>query len=1345
MISTIIYSLIFKVFDNDIDKWTAKIGVFGKSFNELGTAINNAFNSTIDNIDNFDENISFWESLKNNLMPKDGESLFKNSLGEIISQENIDSYIKELDLDSARDELETIFEWDSKISNKQATWQDYFDTLRDGSENYIPDLIKNTDDLSKLTGNDLVKANKAARTSAIAHNQALKQQTLSAKAGQLALKGLALVGNMLAGVVLSLAISELVKGIDYLINRQEKLKESLEDSVSKFESATSEVNNLKEEIETCGEKISDLQELADNGTISVSDEKELELLKETNKELERKLALKQAEQIQAQKEVLEDNKSNINQKVYSSYAGINSNGNFKKVSVGTELELALNEYEKYSKLLLETDVNSSLYKQLENGANIATKTINKMYESISPSIDAYDKLIEAGYELTDVEKTEYDNLRRLQDGYLLYNYNLNGTKEAFQGLNTEQQRNIILNRLLEQGLSDVQAQYVMDNISDDDLSDLWGKDFSFTPPEFTDYATAEEYGKAYAEAWLNGAQEIMSQNASGQIADLWDVESFTNTIKSYEEGYSKLISAQEEWDEAQSISADTFADLQENGLLEYIEITSEGLTINKDKLLENAQATKDKAVADLHAAMMSDLLNIALGNVDSVSEEAKTVIAELGDNTEEAGKQALNSVANWGTLGATITATMAAARGEDRGFNGVSDEQRAQMDAVYNYYTDLADKIGAIDITTPTRTSGKSGSKDTYVEAFEKELKSLQILRDRGEINEKEYLDRLKVLYEKYFKDRKEYLDEFKKYETEYLEGMESLYNSAISGIAKLYDKRIDGINKVKDALEEEKDAQLEALETQIEAKQEVIDGIQDEIDKMQEANDERKRQIDLQQKQYELERLQNQRTIMTYKNGQVVYETDTREIRNAREEVADAEFEIEIANKEKQISLIEKEIELLEKQKENVEDYYTKMIEQQEKLIESIEKQKSKWEELSEVREVAEAYSAIEQVFGDLGYSVEEVLNGSTGAFEDFKSKYLTILSEMDSNSSFGNGLTYAVDELDKSLSGIGNNTQGLDNLTSKMGEVANSVENVTNAISGVGAATAVDVNTSGGSTATSTASASTGSLKSAMDSQTQSALDGIDKQVQAYAGDENSLKSAIEDVTESIGTASKEGEEADPGTLIGASQVQYNVTNSIISDEITLFNNLKESIKGCVEQLREMSALMDKTGVSGSGNWKMMGTVPIYPYASGTTRAKKGLSIVGEESPELIEDTKGNLSLATKPTLLNMKGGEKVYNGDETRSMLTPLDESSLPYAMLMKSKSLLNTGILHSVDNTLSKQLNGTMSAIKSAQPMSQNVNLTIGDIQLQGVQDVNRLATAITNQLPNTLLQTMTKRK
>lgn len=86
----------------------------GKSFNELGTTINNVFKTYLDDIDNFDKNISFWDALKENLFSKD-DNWIKNSLGEIISKDNIDSYIEEIDLDSAKKKAKSIFDYSEDV------------------------------------------------------------------------------------------------------------------------------------------------------------------------------------------------------------------------------------------------------------------------------------------------------------------------------------------------------------------------------------------------------------------------------------------------------------------------------------------------------------------------------------------------------------------------------------------------------------------------------------------------------------------------------------------------------------------------------------------------------------------------------------------------------------------------------------------------------------------------------------------------------------------------------------------------------------------------------------------------------------------------------------------------------------------------------------------------------------------------------------------------------------------------------------------------------------------------------------------------------------------------------
>lgn len=233
--------MIFNTFNNDAEKWTSKIGMFGKSFDELRNSVNNSFKEIIDNIDNFDKDVSFWESLKNNLAPKDdsGKSFIRNSLGEIISQDNIDSYIKELDISSAKDIQKEILSIAEDVNAGNITWDDYFEIQEKTNNKYINETIKNTKDLSKLTAGDLVQANQKARSNVIAHNNALNQQTLSAKASKLALQGLALAGNMLVSMGISLVVSKAIEYFTELANTVNNTREAAEG----FSSSISEYNS----------------------------------------------------------------------------------------------------------------------------------------------------------------------------------------------------------------------------------------------------------------------------------------------------------------------------------------------------------------------------------------------------------------------------------------------------------------------------------------------------------------------------------------------------------------------------------------------------------------------------------------------------------------------------------------------------------------------------------------------------------------------------------------------------------------------------------------------------------------------------------------------------------------------------------------------------------------------------------------------------------------------------------------------------------------------------------------------------------------------------------------------
>lgn len=204
--------------------------------------------------------------------------------------------------------------------------------------------------------------------------------------------------------------------------------------------------------------------------------------------------------------------------------------------------------------------------------------------------------------------------------------------------------------------------------------------------------------------------------------------------------------------------------------------------------------------------------------------------------------------------------------------------------------------------------------------------------------------------------------------------------------------------------------------------------------------------------------------------------------------------------------------------------------------MIKNLENQKSKWEELADIQEIAEAYSAIEQVFGELGYSVEDVLNGSEGAFEDFKSKYIAIMSDMNQNTSFQEGLEYASGVAKESFGSIVNDSNDVKNALSEIGSVSTELEPVATAIENIG-------------TSSSTASTSTSQIANDMSTLNTNTtglsdnLNGISnalssmpeaEKFDAIANAFTNLGEAIKGVSNSLGV----GEEGTVGGLVGALQ---------------------------------------------------------------------------------------------------------------------------------------------------------------------------------------------------------------
>ena len=223
--------MIFKTFENnDVDKWTAKIGLFGKSFNDVIDSINKR-KLDIDNLMSSGLVSSYSDAKKqvgglfSYLYPK------KDIKSQLI---DVDTMYPKIDTSNVKEIKAEIIDMSKSVSDGKKTWQELFEASPVGKKHFAE--LGQQMEGQIITEEGLITANEKARDSALAHNNALKQQTLGAKAASMALEGLKYVGNMLASIALSAVISLAIKGLNNLVHAADNAKKSAEGFSSSFKS-----------------------------------------------------------------------------------------------------------------------------------------------------------------------------------------------------------------------------------------------------------------------------------------------------------------------------------------------------------------------------------------------------------------------------------------------------------------------------------------------------------------------------------------------------------------------------------------------------------------------------------------------------------------------------------------------------------------------------------------------------------------------------------------------------------------------------------------------------------------------------------------------------------------------------------------------------------------------------------------------------------------------------------------------------------------------------------------------------------------------------------------------------
>lgn len=219
--------MIFKTFNSDIDSLIYKIGIFGKSFGEVIDRINDR----------------------------------KADIDGLVLTEGIDK--KE-----AKKQVGSIWSYLSKDEHKDALTGEFtaFKELMEETGLGADELAKQVGGVSKSVL-DYAKSDDVAKLSTEGFKASIGNLSIGAKAGQVALKGLAVAGNMVAGILAGFVISKAIEGLDNLVHAADNAKESAESFASSFSS-------MNDEFSSNDDKLSDLQKKYDelsNGVNSLGE------------------------------------------------------------------------------------------------------------------------------------------------------------------------------------------------------------------------------------------------------------------------------------------------------------------------------------------------------------------------------------------------------------------------------------------------------------------------------------------------------------------------------------------------------------------------------------------------------------------------------------------------------------------------------------------------------------------------------------------------------------------------------------------------------------------------------------------------------------------------------------------------------------------------------------------------------------------------------------------------------------------------------------------------------------------------------------------------------------------
>lgn len=400
--------MIFKTFDSDKDTFSSKFGIFGKSFEDIGNRFKKVSNELIETNDYTISNIvNAW---KNSSIKKDLSDKF------IITKSDIQNKLKDLSVydQDPSNILASLLNNKEKIEAGQKTWQDYFNCLKEGEKWQVKFVQEN--DLTKVSLDDVKNAQNAAKQSAIAYNNGLEQMTIGAKAANIALEGLKMAANMIAGMLIAEGIQLAITAIDNWIHRVEKANEAMDKATSEYASAKSV---LEETTSQLNEQNKRIDELNKKDKLTYVEQEELDKLKEATRQLELQKNIEEKEKSNSAREAADKTVTAFNKQygkgdidknaVDTQLAQSKATGVFQEARNSDDIVGNLASFEYYTEQMEKTQKRYN--KALKSGSKDDIKYYEENLQDCIDTVDEYTTSLNNNIE--DLTKKK----NNLQDAY----------------------------------------------------------------------------------------------------------------------------------------------------------------------------------------------------------------------------------------------------------------------------------------------------------------------------------------------------------------------------------------------------------------------------------------------------------------------------------------------------------------------------------------------------------------------------------------------------------------------------------------------------------------------------------------------------------------------------------------------------------------------------------------------------------------------------------------------------------------------------------------------------------------------------------------------------------------